>query len=190
MGKGPGLVVFDLDSTFWDFGTELLAGPPFRRNARTGHVVDREGTVLSPYPESFDVVRTLHAEYPDTLLALASRTATPDWAKAIAQLMLYPPTFPSPPPHPGSDGSHKGTDRSLLSLFHHQQIYPGSKVKHFEAFQQDTGLPYEDMLFFDDEQRNIRDVSALGVVCIYVPGGLSLQALQEGLCAFEKGKKK
>ncbi|KAI9225240.1 MAG: magnesium-dependent phosphatase 1 [Piptocephalis tieghemiana] len=182
MSKGPGLVVFDLDSTFWDFGTELLAGPPFRRNPQTGHVEDKEGTVLAPYPESFEVVRTLHAEYPDTLLALASRTATPEWAKAIAQLMLYPPSFHEPPPSPHS--------RSLLSLFPHQQIYPGSKVQHFQAFQQDTGLPYEEMLFFDDEHRNIRDVSALGVVCIYVPEGLSLRALREGLQRFEKSRRR
>ena len=29
-------------------------------------------------------------------------------------------------------------------------------------FQQQSGLPYKDMLFFDDEYRNIRDVGSLG----------------------------
>ncbi|KAG6920754.1 magnesium dependent phosphatase 1, partial [Chelydra serpentina] len=33
---------------------------------------------------------------------------------------------------------------------------------HFHRLQQDTGVPFAQMLFFDDEERNIRDVSKLG----------------------------
>ena len=30
----------------------------------------------------------------------------------------------------------------------------GSKITHFEKLHQKTGIPYEEMLFFDDERRN------------------------------------
>lgn len=45
-----------------------------------------------------------------------------------------------------------------------QQIYPSwsHKVEHFQKILQGTGVPYKDMLFFDDEDRNIRSVSCLG----------------------------
>lgn len=37
------------------------------------------------------------------------------------------------------------------------------------------------MLFFDDEHRNIRDLSKLKVTCILVENGMTLQLLHEGL---------
>ena len=41
-----------------------------------------------------------------------------------------------------------------------QQIYPSwsHKVEHFQKILQSTDIPYKDMLFFDDEDRNIRSV--------------------------------
>lgn len=32
-------------------------------------------------------------------------------------------------------------------------------MEHFQKIQQKTNVPYKDMLFFDDEDRNIRSVS-------------------------------
>jgi hypothetical protein len=34
--------------------------------------------------------------------------------------------------------------------------------KKLRRFHKNTGIAYKDMLFFDDEHRNIRDVSRLG----------------------------
>nr|KAF6501348.1 magnesium dependent phosphatase 1 [Molossus molossus] len=42
------------------------------------------------------------------------------------------------------------------------------------------------MIFFDDEKRNIVDVSKLGVTCIHVQNGMSLQTLNQGLETFAK----
>jgi magnesium-dependent phosphatase 1 len=48
-------------------------------------------------------------------------------------------------------------------MFVNQQIYPSytHKVEHFQKIQQNTGIPYKSMLFFDDESRNIQSVSLL-----------------------------
>jgi magnesium-dependent phosphatase 1 len=72
--------------------------------------------------------------------------------------------------------------RSAMSYFDELEIYPctflfsrfniilpysirfnflASKLKHFKALHERTGIPYTDMLFFDDELRNI-EVEKLG----------------------------
>lgn len=55
-------------------------------------------------------------------------------------------------------------------------------------FHELSGLPYQEMLFFDDEYRNIRDVGSLGVTCIHAEYGVSKTVIQEGLDAFAKRK--
>jgi len=35
-------------------------------------------------------------------------------------------------------------------------------VTHFREFTQASGIPYSNMLFFDDEERNIDEISRLG----------------------------
>ncbi|KAF6351771.1 magnesium dependent phosphatase 1 [Rhinolophus ferrumequinum] len=44
------------------------------------------------------------------------------------------------------------------------------------------------MIFFDDEMRNIVDVSKLGVTCIHVQNGMNLQTLTQGLETFTKAQ--
>ncbi|WP_182865249.1 hypothetical protein [Stieleria mannarensis] len=57
-------------------------------------------------------------------------------------------------------------------------------MKHFAALHQTTGIGFESMLFFDDEMRNIREVSELGVTCIIVEDGLTLEVFDHGLRQF------
>ncbi|KAG8237903.1 hypothetical protein J437_LFUL017700 [Ladona fulva] len=49
-----------------------------------------------------------------------------------------------------------------------------------------TGIDYRDMLFFDDEMRNIRDVSQMGVTCIFVNNGTTKDIVEHGLREFSK----
>ncbi|KLU91203.1 magnesium-dependent phosphatase 1 [Magnaporthiopsis poae ATCC 64411] len=61
------------------------------------------------------------------------------------------------------------------------KAYPASKTRHFEAIQRRTGLPYSEMLFFDDEARN-RDVEqALGVLFCHVRDGMTWDELDKGV---------
>lgn len=46
------------------------------------------------------------------------------------------------------------------------------------------------MMFFDDEQRNIHDISQLGVVSVYVRDGVSKKVIEEGKNMFAKKTKK
>ncbi|XP_062100403.1 uncharacterized protein LOC133806294 isoform X2 [Humulus lupulus] len=49
-----------------------------------------------------------------------------------------------------------------------------------------TGVPFTSMLFFDDEDRNIRAVSKMGATCILVENGVNLGALRQGLMKFSQ----
>ncbi len=60
------------------------------------------------------------------------------------------------------------------------EIYPGSKVRHLEALHRRTGIPYDQMLFFDDESRN-RDTEALGVTMWLVRDGLTWDEVVGGI---------
>jgi magnesium-dependent phosphatase 1 len=65
------------------------------------------------------------------------------------------------------------------------QIYPGSKVTHFERIQEATDIPFEEMLFFDDESRN-RDTEKLGVVMWLVEDGVSNDEIDKGVLSWRK----
>nr|CAD7576428.1 unnamed protein product [Timema californicum] len=55
--------------------------------------------------------------------------------------------------------------------------------------KKDSGVSFKDMIFFDDEQRNIRDLTQHGVVSILVKNGVSFKVIEEGLLQFRKGLK-
>lgn len=76
-----------------------------------------------------------------------------------------------------------------MDFFDHLQIYPGSKTKHFQRLHADTGIPYEEMLFFDDEGRN-RDTEQLGVVMWLVKDGVTRHEVDEGVKSWRKRSKK
>jgi hypothetical protein len=46
------------------------------------------------------------------------------------------------------------------------------------------------MLFFDDEQRNIRDLEAQGVTSVLVDGGVTMKVLEKGLKMFASRQNK
>jgi magnesium-dependent phosphatase 1 len=153
--SAPLLIVFDLDFTLWDCGGTWCdcLSPPFR--LQDGHVVDRRRRRVRLYDDVEPILS--HCDAHQIPIAVASRTEQPDWARQLLDLLAI---------------SHR---------FAFAEIYPSSKLQHFAALRDASGVDYSDMLFFDDEMRNIREVSHLGVTCIHVPDGLDEGLLHSGL---------
>lgn len=149
--KAPRLVVFDLDFTLWDCGGTWCdcLRPPFRAGSR-GEIKDSWGTQVTLYPDIVDILDALDAA--GVPAAVASRTEEPAWAVELLELL----------------GVHH--------RFAHHEIYPSEKTRHFGRLQADSGVAFEEMVFFDDERRNIVDVSALGVRCHLVSRGVDWDA--------------
>ncbi|KAM9066274.1 magnesium-dependent phosphatase 1 [Sarcophilus harrisii] len=157
MARLPQLAVFDLDYTLWPFWVDTHVEPPFHRN-RDGSVRDCNNQIITLYPEVPDVLERLHGQ--GVTIAAASRTGEIHGANQLLQLF------------------------DLDKYFAYKEIYPGCKITHFERLQQKSGIPYSKMIFFDDEKRNIIDVSKLGVTCIHVQSEMNLHTLTKGLEQF------
>lgn len=159
----PKLVVFDLDYTLWPFWIDTHHSPPFTRRSRgnTSEIVDGRGSRVPIYPDSESILQHLKST-PNILVACASRTGAIDYAKKLLKTLNW------------------------TCLFDYIEIFPSSKISHFRNLSKATGIEFKDMLFFDDEQRNIVDVSELGVTCIHGDDGVSWNVFKNGLDVFEK----
>jgi len=70
-----------------------------------------------------------------------------------------------------------------------KQIFKSSKSEHFRRIHEATGVPYNKMIFFDNEEHNCRTVSKLGVTCIYTPRGMTEGEWKRGLQEYSKNNK-
>lgn len=149
------LFVFDLDFTLWNAGGTWCdhTNPPYTRV--NNYVEDSYGSRIVLYPDVRQILNQLTLE--GFTLALASRTGQPSWAKELLRLF------------------------EIEHLFKYKEIYPDSKVKHFNRLQSQSGIPFSDMVFFDDEMRNIQEVGSLGVNAVYVECGLSVKMIENHL---------
>ncbi|MCA9261256.1 MAG: magnesium-dependent phosphatase-1 [Planctomycetales bacterium] len=154
----PRLVVFDLDFTLWDCSNrwcDCLTPPFSRRGERVVDAQDREVRLYDDVPNILD-----ECESRATSMGIASRTEQPTWARELLDLL------------------------GVSERFAHAEIYPSSKLRHFAALQRATGADYSEMLFFDDELRNIDEVGRLGVVSVHVQQGLTFELFREAIRMF------
>ena len=70
-------------------------------------------------------------------------------------------------------------------MFDYMEIYPGSKTTHFKKLEKKSGVPYEEMLFFDDESRN-KNVEELGVVMQLIRDGVTTAEVNKGVESWRK----
>lgn len=61
------------------------------------------------------------------------------------------------------------------------EIEKDSKVDHFRRIHIETGIEYEDMLFFDNEFGNCEEVASLGVSVAYCPRGVTRKVWDMGI---------
>lgn len=89
-----------------------------------------------------------------------------------------------PPPSSaegGAGGKKTAKTRKAIDLFDGgMQIYPGSKLTHMQKLHKDTGVAFEDILFFDDESRN-RETEGLGLTMWLVKDGVSWGEIEAGV---------
>ncbi|XP_023243273.1 magnesium-dependent phosphatase 1-like isoform X1 [Centruroides sculpturatus] len=145
--------------TLWPFWIDTHVTPPMIKKG-DGFVYDGSGKKIKYYNDVPDILEKLKSE--GYSLGIASRTEWPEGAKQLLKLLDWEKYFEFP------------------------EIYPGRKTTHFKRFQEKTNYKYQHMLFFDDEERNIRDVRQLGVTSILVPNGISHHMLKEGLNQFAR----
>lgn len=103
---------------------------------------------------------------PPPVLALASRTETPERAITLLNLLHIRPS--------------EGPAKRAIDFFPFRQIFPADKRLHFAELHKASGIAYEDMLFFDDERQN-RNVESLGVVMRLVEDGVTFDEVDAGV---------
>jgi magnesium-dependent phosphatase 1 len=94
----------------------------------------------------------------DIRAAVASRTDEPGWAKFCMEHLVV------------EDGTTLSCCFGKLVEISFQD-----KTHHFKRLHDKTGIPYQNMAFFDNEHWNIKQVSKLGVKCFYTPDGMNQQ---------------
>lgn len=146
------LFVFDLDFTLWNAGDTWCdsTNPPyFWKNNKLS---DQSGRWIRLYPEVLEIMNLLKEN--NKFIAAASRTYEPGWAQDLLQLL------------------------DIDKYFDLKEIYPSTKVHHFKNIQNHFGIPYSEMVFFDDEYRNIVEVEKLGVHAQFVKNGITLKIVK------------
>jgi magnesium-dependent phosphatase 1 len=144
----PNLVVFDLDFTLWDAGGLWCdcTTPPYHFNPQ-GKLVDQGNRHIRLYDDAIPILEKLSSL--SIPIALASRTDQPSWANQLTKLLGIDP------------------------FVQFREIYPGSKITHLRNLSRESGVSLENIMFFDDEYRNIVDAQKIGVHALLVTSGIN-----------------
>ncbi|CAK7270969.1 hypothetical protein SEPCBS57363_004375 [Sporothrix epigloea] len=209
----PRLVVFDLDYTLWPFWVDTHTTPPIRpageeekvpKSRRARYKKEKEAaaaadtnndssfrpvTVIDRYGETFafyrDVPRILQAlPLAGLKMAVASRTSAPELAREMLTLLRVP-RAPAKETKDGKAAAGKEAATALGVFDAGLEIYPTNKLRHMDALQRRTAIPYEEFLFFDDESRN-RNVESVGVTMFLVRDGVTWDAVERGVRAWRR----
>ncbi|PHH63625.1 hypothetical protein CDD81_5606 [Ophiocordyceps australis] len=176
----PALIVFDLDYTLWPFWVDTHVLPPLRPHSGShSAATDAKGDTFAFYHDVPAILELL-ARHQKTKLGVASRTSAPSLARDLLG-MLYLPSDDDDDESDGGMMTKKKKKKRAVDVFDAGlEIYPSSKMRHFEALHRRSGVVYEDMLFFDDESRN-RETETLGVTMRLVRDGMTWDELAKGL---------
>ncbi|KAH0554546.1 magnesium-dependent phosphatase 1-like [Cotesia glomerata] len=154
--KKPKLIVFDLDYTLWPFWVDTHVTPPFSR--KNGSVVDARGKKIKFYEQVPEILENLVSQGIE--IGIASRTSEIKGAYQLLKLFNWE------------------------KYIKYTEIYPGCKITHFNKIKKASGVEFKDMIFFDDEHRNIHDLTEVGVLSILVTNGVTKSVITEGLDKF------
>ncbi|OAP59094.1 magnesium-dependent phosphatase-1 [Fonsecaea erecta] len=201
----PTVIVFDLDYTLWPFWVDTHVSAPVKpQNSTPGafntRMLDRWGEPYGFYSEVPQILAA--AREKGIVMSLASRTHAPDLARDMLKGLHVPAS---------TQGESKEDQETkplrAIDLFIHPQIYPGSKTTHFRRLQTQLKkspppssavggsghggqggrtIPFDEMLFFDDEGRNRNVETELGVTFYLVPDGVDREEVDRGVWEWRK----
>jgi Acid Phosphatase len=107
-------------------------------------------------------INKMRAEGVDICAGVASRTDEPGWAKFCMDQLVV---------EDGSTLSECFEDRVEISF--------ENKKHHLQRLHRSTGVPFENMVFFDNEYSNISSVRSLGVRSFHTPNGMEEEHWRE-----------
>lgn len=195
----PSLVVFDLDYTLWPFWVDTHVSGPVKPAASSGQynaqMLDRWGESYGFYDDVPGILAG--AKEHGIEMSLASRTHAPELARDMLNGLHVPSvttTKTSPTGGPSAESaSSRDQLRKASTFFTAPQIFPGNKTTHFQRLHThfkkrdpENLIPYEDMLFFDDETRNRNVEVELGVTFWLVRDGVSRDEVDKGVWEWRK----
>ena len=120
---------------------------------------------MKTYRNVHKILKTLkeHCLGGDQHLAIASRTCAIKSAKQAVELF--------------------GWNKYFSSI----QIFPDKKIQHMKKIQKELNISsFDQILFYDDEERNIVDTSSIGVLAYFVSDGVDTKELIDGLTQFNE----
>ena len=169
----PKLIAFDLDGTLWyPEMYQLPSGSPFTPVSDGKQtLLTKKKTKISLLGSTGRILDDLKTLLPwkSTIIAWVSCTDEPLWARECLKKFR---TF---------------NGKSLEECGDISEIYYGNKKKHFGKIKEKCKeIPFEDMMFFDNQMDNIEDVGELGVFCVYCPEGMTKEVWEAGLKRFEE----
>lgn len=159
-------------------------GAPFTHSpnyATDGTIYTHGGEPVRLLCQLRDVLRELHVDretWDHALVGISSRTDQPDWARELLQKFTI--TI-----HKEDEGKPDADSFALQDVVKGPiEIAKDSKVEHFKRIAAQTGVAMPDILFFDNERCNCRDIAELGVVVVYSPDGVTSELWEHALQAF------
>lgn len=166
----PKLLVFDLDLTLWPFWIDTHVSAPFKKSIESNGnftILDDDNKVMTYFSDVPKILNTLRrcSAKSNGYMAVASRTAFRE--EAIQLLSLY----------------------EWIDHFDSLQMFSGSKVRHINRICTELGIKdKKEILFFDDDNRNIIDTVSLGVTaCLLdMSWGLTKDSCIKGLKMYER----
>ena len=187
----PKLIVFDLDDCLWTPEMHELYGlpsipiqgllipddPKQPLRGTIGLKVPNSHQVVELYPGARQTLYTLATDprYSSVELAVASSSLEPSYSHACLEAIEILP------------------GRTLRNLFAYDQIgrtgvLSPSKKAHFRELRRESGVAYEEMLFFDDCNwgDHVGDLEDMGVTGIRTPEGLRFDDFEKGLKLYEQ----
>ena len=141
------LFVFDLDFTIWNAGGIWCDSthPPFVW--KEGKLKDQDDRWIHLFPEVKEILTELKAQ--GYMIAVASRTNAPTVAKQLLHMF------------------------EIDHFFDAREIYPGSKLTHLNRIIKELHVEKNEIVFFDDEYRNIEEIRSIGIESVWVKNGLT-----------------